>query len=104
MYCTLPKTTEAQVLGKQVLRSGTSVGAHYREAFRARSKREFLSKLQGGQAELEETAYWLDLLVKAGIVNAPRSLALRDETDQLLRIFATAIRKAKSKASPPPAA
>jgi len=50
MYCALPKTTEAQVIGKQALRSGTSVGAHYREASRARSKKEFASKLEGGLA------------------------------------------------------
>ena len=53
LYCSLPKTTEAQVLGKQALRSGTSVGAHYREAMRARSVAEFISKVEGGLQELE---------------------------------------------------
>jgi four helix bundle protein len=53
----LPKSTEAQVLGKQVLRSGTSVGAHYREAHRARSTAEFVSKLECGLQELDETCY-----------------------------------------------
>jgi len=98
MYCALPKSTEAQVLGKQVLRSGTSIGAHYREASRARSKKEFVSKLEGGLAELDETDYWLELLVKAGIVDADRMKSLRDETNELLRIFATSIRTAKDKA------
>jgi len=56
MYESLPGTTEAQVIGKQVLRSGTSVGAHYREATRARSDREFVSKMEVGLQELEETA------------------------------------------------
>ena len=56
LYIALPKSTEAQVLGKQVLRSGTSVGAHYREAHRARSTAEFVTKLEGGLQELEETA------------------------------------------------
>ena len=54
LYSSLPKSTEAQVLGKQVLRSGTSVGAHYRESIRARSNAEFISKLEGGMQELEE--------------------------------------------------
>ena len=54
VYTALPKTTEAQVIGKQILRSGTSVGAHYREAKRARSTAEFISKIEGGNQELEE--------------------------------------------------
>jgi len=62
LYAALPKTTEAQVLGKQVLRSGTSVGAHYREGQRAHSNADFISKIEGGLQELEETAYWLELL------------------------------------------
>jgi four helix bundle protein len=55
LYTSLPKSTEAQVLGKQVLRSGTSVGAHYYEATRARSTAEFISKMEGGLQELAET-------------------------------------------------
>ena len=61
-YSKLPKTTEAQVIGKQLLRSGTSVGAQYHEAKQARSKAEFISKIGGALQELEETIYWLDLL------------------------------------------
>ena len=57
LYVCLPKTIEAQVVGKQLLRSGTSVGVHYREASRARSTTEFISKLGGGYQELEETSY-----------------------------------------------
>ena len=59
LYSKLPKSVEGHVIGKQLLRSGTSVGAHYREASRARSTAEFVSKLGGGQQELEETMYWL---------------------------------------------
>ena len=62
MYSALPKSTVGQVIGKQILRSGTSVGAHYREASKARSTAEFVSKLGGAQQELEETAYLLELL------------------------------------------
>ena len=68
MYCALPKSTEAQVLGKQVLRSGTSVAANYREASRARSDAEFVSKLGIVEQELDETIMWLELLVESEIV------------------------------------
>ena len=57
LFAALPKTTEAQVIGKQLLRSATSVGAHYREATRARSHAEFISKVEGGLQELEESAF-----------------------------------------------
>src|SRR5438128_1318889 len=67
MYSKLPKSdTVAQVLGKQVLRSGTSVGANYREASRGRSKAEFVSKIGDCLKETEETEYWLELLVDSG--------------------------------------
>jgi four helix bundle protein len=56
LFAALPKSTEAQVIGKQLLRSGTSVGAHYREANRARSEAEFISKLEAGLQELDESA------------------------------------------------
>ena len=68
LYSKLPNSSEAQVIGKQLLRSGTSVGAHYREATRARSTAEFVSKLGGGHQELEETSYWLELLSETEIV------------------------------------
>ena len=65
LYVALPKSAEAQVLGKQVLRSGTSVGAHYHEACRAKSDADLISKVEGGLQELEETIYWLELLSEA---------------------------------------
>src|SRR5215204_723586 len=82
LFCALPKTTEAQVLGKQVLRSGTSVGAHYREAMRARSTAEFISKIEGGLQELEETSYWLELIADAGILPQPRLTGLCKEAQE----------------------
>lgn len=69
LYSSLPKTTVAQIIGKQVVRSGTSVGAHYHEAIRARSPAEFISKVEVGLQELEETIYWIDLLCEAQIVS-----------------------------------
>ena len=98
MFCALPKTTEAQVLGKQVLRSGTSVGANYREAHRARSKAEFIAKMGDSLKELEETACWLDLLSEAGIVKPAKLASLMDECSQFTAIFITIINKSKGTA------
>src|SRR5215831_10864030 len=72
LYCSLPKLTEAQVLGKQLLRSSTSVGAQYREALRARSRAEFVSKIEAALQELEETVYWIELLADGGIMPLKR--------------------------------
>ena len=95
LYCALPKKTEAQVLGKQVLRSGTSIGAHYREANRARSTAEFISKLQSGLQELDETIYWLELLVEADIISAKRLAPLLEEANELVAIFVSSVKTAK---------
>ena len=97
MYCALPKTTEAQVIGKQVLRSRTSVAANFREASRARSDAEFLAKLGMVEQELDETALWLELLVESGIVSAPKLDALHQETNELLKIIVTSIKTAKKR-------
>jgi four helix bundle protein len=97
MFSALPKTTEAQVLGKQVLRSGTSIGANYREAQRARSKSEFIAKIGDCLKELDETAYWLDLLTDSGIITPAKLSALRAECDQLLAIFTAISKRAKTK-------
>jgi four helix bundle protein len=97
LFAALPKTTEAQVLGKQLLRCGTSVGAHYREASRARSDAEFLSKMNGGLAELEEAGYWLELLADSEILPATRLAELRAEVDELIAIFVTCAKNAKQK-------
>jgi four helix bundle protein len=96
MFAALPKTTMAQVLGKQVLRSGTSVGANYREAFRGRSRAEFISKCGDSLRELEETSYWLELLVDGGIVSVEKLSALRQECDELTAIFVTILKKTKN--------
>ncbi len=95
MFSRLPKTAEAQVPGKQMLRSGTSVGANYREAYRGRSKAEFISKCGDSLRELEETAYWLELLVDGKIVPAERVSALRQERDELIAIFVTILKRSK---------
>src|SRR5438132_3140390 len=95
MLLVILKSTQAQVLGKQMLRSGTSVGANYREAYRGRSKAEFISKCGDSLRELEETAYWLELLVDGKIVPAERVSALRQERDELIAIFVTLLKRSK---------
>ena len=80
-FSVIPKTAEEQVLGKQMLRSGTSVGANYREAYRGRSKAEFIAKCGDSLRELEETAYWLELLLEGGIVSPEKLAALREECE-----------------------
>ena len=99
LYSSLPPTQVAQLLGKQLLRSGTSSGAHYREACRARSDAEFLSKIRLALQELDETAYWLELLVEANITPATRVKALQRETDELSSIFVAIAKKVDAKAT-----
>ena len=94
-FSRIPKSTEAQVLGKQLLRSGTSVGANYREAYRGRSKAEFIAKCGDSLRELEETAYWLELLLEAGIVPPEKLEGLRRECDELIAIFVTILKRSK---------
>jgi len=97
LYAALPKETAAQGIGKQLLRSGTSVGAHYREGMRARSTAEFVSKIEGGLQELEETDYWVELLVQADILPEDRLAPLRDEINELTAILVTCSKNAKQK-------
>mgnify|MGYP001802560567 CR=1 FL=1 len=99
LYTALPKSTEAQVLGKQILRSGTSVGAHYREATRARSTAEFISKIEGGLQELEETVYWLELLIESNIFTQQRMENLLEEAEELTAILVTMVKTAKKNKS-----
>ncbi len=97
MYASLPKGVQAQILGKQVLRSGTSVGAQFRESQRSKSDADFINKLQGSLQELDETAYWLELLVESGIVPAEKLDSLRKETDELTAILVAIVTKVKKR-------
>jgi len=92
-FSVIPKAAEAQILGKQMLRSGTSVGANYREAYRGRSKAEFIARCGDSLRELEETSYWIELLLEAGIVSPEKLAALRQECDELIAIFVTIVRR-----------
>jgi four helix bundle protein len=96
LYSSLPRMTEAQVLGKQVLRSGTSVGAHYREACRGKSDADFINKMEGALQELDETVYWLELLADSRIVEEKRLKDLTMEANELIAIFVTIVTKMKA--------
>ena len=96
LYNALPRAPVAQVIGKQLLRSGTSVGANYREGSRARSNAEMKAKFGLCLQELEESVYWMELLIEAGIVSETTLAQLLDETNQLLAIFTTAIKRISS--------
>ena len=97
LYAALPKSTEAQVVGKQILRSGTSPGAHVREGKRSRSDAEMISKLQVALQELEETAYWLELLVKGEIVKEDLLSDLQEENEELISILITSVQTIKKR-------
>jgi four helix bundle protein len=97
LYTALPGTVEAQVLGKQIMRSGTSVGAHYREACRAKSDADFVSKIEGGLQELEETLYWLELMAESKIFSEERIKPLSEEAEELLAMFVTMVKNVKAK-------
>ena len=92
----LRRTPEVQILGKQLLRAATSVGANYREACRGRSKAEFIAKCGDCLREIEETAYWLELLVRADVIPSHKLAALRQECDELTAIFVTIIKQSKA--------
>ncbi|HOW96896.1 MAG TPA: four helix bundle protein [Kiritimatiellia bacterium] len=95
-YCSLSKRDDvAVVLGRQVLRSGTSPGAQHREACRAKSTAEFISKMEGGLQELEETEYWLDLLEGSQRLSGDTVAPLMRETRELNAIFTASIKTAK---------
>lgn len=92
----LPKTNEAQVIGKQLLRSGTSVAANFREASRARSDAEFIAKLGIVEQELDESLLWMELLVESEIIGMIRMEELMKESDELIRIILKAICSTKA--------
>ena len=95
MVSVLPRSTAANVLGNQVLRSGTSVGAQYREACRSRSVAEFISKMESCIRELDETDYWMELLADGGIAPPKRLVNMRQEADELIAIFTASEKTAK---------
>ena len=95
LFRSLSKTDEACILGKQLLRSGTSVAANYRAVCRARSKAEFISKMGIVVEEADETVFWLELLAEAKVVEEKNVEKIKTEANELLAIFASPFHTAK---------
>jgi len=93
----LPKDKVSHVIGGQLLRAGTSTGANYRAACRAKSTKDFIHKLQIVEEELDESLYWMEMLIEAKLVSENRLQDLMSEGDELLSIVVSSIKTTKSK-------
>ena len=99
MCDTLPNTRKGRILGDQVFRSATSVAANYREAYRARSRAEFISKLGDSQKELEETILWFELLSDSETIKPAKLTLLQNESNELMAIFSSIIKSTRDGSS-----
>jgi four helix bundle protein len=99
LYQAIRKTDEARIIGKQALRSGTSVAANYRAACRARSKAEFMANIGIVVEEIDESVFWLEPLIETGLVQKERMAELLAEANELLAIFAASQRTARQAGS-----
>lgn len=97
LFRSLPQAKEAQVIGNQLLRCGTSVGANYRAACQARSKAEFIAKIGIVAEEADETVFWIELLSDIGVLKKERLEPLRKEAQELTAIFTASRQTAKRK-------
>jgi four helix bundle protein len=92
----LPKHPITDLIARQLVKSGTSVGANYRSACRAKSRPDFVAKMTTAEEEADESQYWLEILVEASIVNNRNAVEmLLDESEQLIRIFVASIKTAR---------
>jgi four helix bundle protein len=104
MVDSLPRKMSAEVIGRQVLRSATSVAANYRSACRAKSRADFISKMGTVEEEADESALWLELITEAGLQSEARLAGLLDEANALTAIAVASIRTARARsANPQPA-
>ena len=94
-YAKLPKNDEARVVGRQLLRSGTSIAANYRALCRSKSRADFIHKLGTVVEEVDETTFWLELLEEGAICQAGNCAPLHKEAGELLRILQTSLKTAK---------
>jgi four helix bundle protein len=93
LSASIPSSRTNDVIARQLLRAGTSPGAHFRESLRARSKAEYTAKMNGGLMELEETLYWLEIVEGADLFTAKKLQAIKKETNELIAIFVSLINK-----------
>ena len=96
LFAALPKDTAAQILGKQALRSGTSVGANYRAVCRAKSTADFTNQLRVVEEECDESLFWMELLMDNDLVKPARLTDLMKEADELLAIVVSSAKTARS--------
>jgi four helix bundle protein len=89
----LPSNRTSDVIARQLLKAGTSPGAHFREALRARSKAEYVAKLNGGLMELEEALYWLEIVEAAKLMTSRKLASITTETNDLIAIFVSLIKR-----------
>lgn len=97
LYRALPRTDEARIIGKQLLRSGTSVAANYRAVIRARSRAEFIAKIGIVVEQADESVFWLELLIDTNLVERIKVSGLLQEANELLAIFAASHHTAKTR-------
>jgi four helix bundle protein len=97
LVAALPKNVVADVIGRQIVRSGTSVAANYRAACRAKSRADFVAKMGTVEEESDETAFWLDLLAESELVPRPKLDALPKEADEITAIVVASIRTARTR-------
>jgi len=95
LFRTLPRSEEGRVIEKQILRSGTSIGANYRAACRSRSKAEFISKISIVLEEADETVFWLELLLQSEMSSKIRIEGMLAEANELTSIFVSSLRTSK---------
>lgn len=93
----LPKSRTSDVFGKQLLRCGTSVGANYRAACRAKSPADFIAKMKIVEEECDESLYWMDLIVESALMPEHRVAELNKEADELLAMVVASIKTARSR-------
>ena len=97
----LPRSTVARVLGSQLARSATSVAANYRSVCRAKSRADFVSKLGTVEEEADESGFWLEMIVDAGLISSGKLASLRKEADELTAIFVSSLKTARARPADP---
>ncbi len=93
----IPENPEEKVIKYQMVKSGTSTGANYRAAQRGKSNKDFISKMKIAEEEADETVFWLEILDESGMVNSELLHNLKDEGEQLVKIFVASIKTARKR-------
>jgi four helix bundle protein len=97
----LPETKTSNVIGNQILRSGTSIGANYRAGCLAKSKKDFINKLKIVEEEADETIYWLELLEESGVFPKTKLFSIKQEACEIFSVIVASIKTARKNQKPP---